>query len=248
MSKEQEFNEEYEEDFVEDKKEEGTLSDIKKYGTILVVALIVVVAGLYAYNYFTEQSAKENAEATKHLARITPLLNQGDYERALNGDANIVIDNEKLLGFKDIANKYSGTEAGLVASFYAGKALLMQGKFSEAKNYFNTALANENSEIKVGAYSGLGACLEQENNYKEASVNYESAANLVEQIEIKSRLLYFVGLTAENAKDKERAKSFYEKVVKMNAENVYSEFAGLSSSGLLRLGTKIDWVKRGLKK
>jgi hypothetical protein len=34
----------------------------------------------------------------------------------------------------------------------------------------------------------------------------------------------------------------------MNAENVYSEFAGLSSSGLLRLGTKIDWVKRGIKK
>lgn len=240
MSKEQDFNEEYEEDFVEEQKEENTLSDIKKYGTILVVALIVVVVGLYAYNYLSEQNVKENAEATKHLARITPLLSQGDYERALNGDANIIIDNQKLLGFKEIASKYSGTEAGTVASFYAGKALLMMGNFAEAKSYFNTALSNETNEVKVGAYNGLAACLENENNFAEASKNYESAASLIDQVEIKSRYLYFAGLTAEKSKENDRAKEFYTKVIDMNAENVYSEYAGLSSSGLARIGIKID--------
>lgn len=240
MSKEQEFNEEFEEEVVEVYEEDGAVSEIKKYGTILVVALVAIVIGLYSYNYLTEQAEKENAEATKHLARITPLLTQGDYERALNGDANIVIDNQKLLGFKEIASKYSGTDAGNVASFYAGKSLLMLGNFSEAKSYFNTSLSNDANEIKVGSYNGLAACLEQEGNFAEASKNYETTAGLVEQIEMKSKFLYFAGLTAEKANDKERAKSFYDKVIKMNAENAYSEFAGLSNSGINRIGTKID--------
>lgn len=240
MSKEQEYNEEYEEEIVEEYEEDGVVSQIKKYGTILVVGLVAIVIGLYSYNYLNEQSEKENAEATKHLVRITPLLSQGEYERALNGDPNIIIDNEKLLGFKDIASKYSGTDAGNVAAFYAGKALIMMGNFSEAKNYFSTSMSNGANEIQLGAMNGMAACLEQEGNYAEASKNYESAAGMVEQIEMKSKFLYFAGLTAEKANDKDRAKTFYDKVVMMNAENAYSEFAGMSNSGLNRIGTKID--------
>jgi hypothetical protein len=63
---------------------------------------------------------------------------------------------------------------------------------------------------------------------------------LVEQLEMKSKYLYFSGLTAEKAGDASKAKSMYEKVIKMNSENAYSEFGGLSSAGLERVGTKID--------
>lgn len=240
MSKEQEFNEENEEEIIEVFEEDDVLSQIKKYGTIVVVVLVVVVIAVFSYNYMKDQSESENAEASKYLARVVPLMAQGDYEKALNGDVNIIIDNKPLLGFKEIASTYANSDAGSVASFYAGKALLMQGNFTDAKSYFDKATSNESNEVKVGAYNGLAACLEEEGNFAEASNNYEKAANLVEQLEMKSKYLYFCGLTAEKAGDASKAKAMYDKVVDMNAENAYSEFGGLSEAGLNRIGTKID--------
>ncbi len=240
MSKEQEFNEEIEEEIIEVYEEDDAISQIKKYGTIVVVVLVVVAIAVFSYNYMNEQADAENAEASKYLARVVPLMAQGDFEKALNGDVNIIIDNKPLIGFKDIASTYAGSDVGAVASFYAGKALLMQGKFDEAKSYFEKATSNESNEVKVGAYNGLAACQEEVGQFKEASGNYEAASNLVEQLEMKSKYLYFSGLTAEKAGDASKAKSMYEKVIRMNSENAYSEFGGLSSAGLERVGTKID--------
>lgn len=240
MNKENDSIEEYEEEIEEIIEDDSAIGQIKKYGTIVVIVLVVLVIGIFSYNYMNEQSEIKNAEATKHLARVIPLMAQGDYSKALNGDVNIVIENKALMGFKEISSVYSGTDAGRMASFYAGKALLMENNFSEAKSHFENALKVDAEEIKVGAYNGLAACLEEQGDFAGASKNYESAANLVNQTEMKSRYLYFAGLTAEKAGNSDKAKSLYEKVVNHNLENAYSEFGGLSSAGLNRLGTKID--------
>ena len=143
MNKEKEFNEEYEEENIEVFEEDDAISKIKKYGTIIVVSLVVVVIAIFSYNYMNEQAEIKNDEASKHLSRIIPLISQGDYEKALNGDVNIILDNKPLLGFKEIASTYSGTDASILASFYAGKILLMQAKFDEAKPYFEKATSNQ---------------------------------------------------------------------------------------------------------
>lgn len=239
MSKDKEFEEEYEE-VVEYVEEDDALSQIKKYGTLIVVALVVIVVGVYAYNYMNEQAEQENAEASKYLARVIPLVGQGEYDKALNGDEAIIIDNQPLMGLKEIEKKYSGAEAASLASFYAGKALLMQGNFAEAKPYFENAIDNESKEVRIGAFSGLAACLEESGNFAEASNNYENASELVDQIEMKSKYLYFAALTAEKAGKIEDAKKNYKKVVSLNVENAYSEYGGLSSAALDRVGTKID--------
>ncbi len=240
MNKENESIEEYEEQIEEIYEDDSAIGQIKKYGTIVVVVLVILAIVIFSYNYMNVQSEIKNAEASKYLARVVPLMAQGDYKKALNGDPNIMIENKSLIGFKEIASVYSDTDAGKLASFYAGKALIMENNFEEAKSHFEKSLSVESNEIKVGSYNGLGACLEQEGNYAEASKNYENASGLVEQTEMKSRYLYFSGLTAEKAGNNERAKTLYDKVVKLNIENAYSEFGGLSSAGLNRLGTKID--------
>ena len=237
MSKEQEFEEEYEEvEVVED----DAISQIKKYGTIIVVALVVLLVGIYGFNYMSEQDEIKNNEASKYLARVIPLVGEGDYEKALEGDANIMIDNEPLMGLKEIERKYSGTDASTLAAFFTGKALLLQTKFDEAKPYFEKAIENESKEVKIGAYSGLAACLEESGNFAEASKNYQNASELVEQLEMKSKYLYFSALTVEKAGNIEEAKKKYEKVVSLNIENAYSEYGGLSNASLNRIGTKID--------
>ena len=236
-NEELEETEEYEE--VEYIEEDPAQQQIKKWGGIILGGVTLIVVIIFAFNYFQEANLKEKTEASKKLARVLPVFNQGNYEQALNGVPNNP-NGSPVIGLKQIVSDHSGTDAAKTAAFYAGKALLEQGNYSEAQSFFDKATDVESKEVRIGALSGLAACQENNGDWSSAAKNYEKASTLTDFEELKSRLLYFSALAYEKGGDTEAAKENYNKVAEMTLQNKYSEYGGLARAALGRLGTEID--------
>ena len=101
------------EDFVKKNKS-------KLLGVFIAIAAAIVGGFLY-YNYRSTQSV----EAQNAMFQAVYYFEADSLSKALNGDG-------QNAGLLEIANEYSGTDAGNLASFYAGAALLKTGNYAEA--------------------------------------------------------------------------------------------------------------------
>ena len=93
-----------------------------------IVALLVVVGGVYGYRKLVvepnaEKASELIAEAQYRFEQATP-----DYELALNGDENGA-------GFLDVIEQYGSTPAGNLAKHYAGICYLKSGDLENAAAY-----------------------------------------------------------------------------------------------------------------
>jgi TolA-binding protein len=124
---------------------------------------------------------------------------------ALQGDG-------KLPGLNRVANEYSGTKAGNLANFYAGVALLKQGKFQDAY----TALDKFSSDdylVQSRAYSLMGDAQLELNKPKEAADLYGKAADHNANEYFTPGYLLKQGIALEVAKDNEGAVKAYDRIV-----------------------------------
>ena len=75
-----------------------------------LIALVVIIFGIFAYNRWVVAPARQEAQQQMYQAEQS--FRNNDFETALNGDGNV-------LGFKDIIDSY-GSRAGKSAYLYAG--------------------------------------------------------------------------------------------------------------------------------
>lgn len=238
MDKSQETREEADEIQVNalgDEQHSGMGDMVKKFGTVIIVLSLLIVAFSGYYFWNKQKTAEESQKATIAIKGIMPFMESEEYDKALNGAVSET--GEKLMGLVKIADEYSGLAQGDLAAMYAGNAFLLKGDYTKAAEYFEKAKDAESKEVKMGSLAGIGASLEYQGKMEEAAKSYEAASALTEQEIIKSRYLLFAGLNYENAKNKEKAVGIYQEVLNINR---FSEFAGMAKSGLIRLGTKID--------
>jgi tetratricopeptide (TPR) repeat protein len=205
-------------------------------GMITVVSIVIIAIIALAY-YYRVKTAEDIKEASVELSRITPLYQEGEYEKALNGDPEYTVRGENVLGLTQIAEEYSGTEQGRLAALYAGKSYLHLGDFVNAKKYFDIALDSDAELTRMGANAGLAVCYENDGSYSEAASYYEQAANLAPKSEIKYRYMYFSGLCFEKAENKQKASKLYKDIVFMSDK---SQYAGEARVRLDAIGTVIE--------
>lgn len=133
---------------------------------IALVALLVIVAGGYAYKYLVVDKNEVAAAdlivaAQDRFSGETP-----DYELALNGD-------ESGAGFLQVIEQYGSTEAGNIANHYAGICYLRLGDLDNAAKYlkaYNAVGGSVVSEIIDAQNLGLQGDVEVEKgNYAEAA-------------------------------------------------------------------------------
>lgn len=169
------------------------------YGAIGV--LVLIVAASIAYVLYQNQ---QGAEAEQHLARIVSLYEEGSYREALDGTAD-------RLGLLEIAEDYSGTQAGNLAHFYAADALYQLGEFDRALTHFR-AFDKSEDFIGASALAGQAAVHENRGEYAEAGELYEKAATLYENPLSTPRYLVDAGRAYELAGMYDEAMEVYETV------------------------------------
>jgi tetratricopeptide (TPR) repeat protein len=169
-------------------------------GAAIAIALIVV--GYFGFTYY---KSNLEAEAQKEMFQAIYYFEADSLNLALNGDGN-------NLGFIDIIDEYSITDAANLAHFYAGVSFLKQGKFEAARLYLSDFSSND-LLIQARAYSLIGDAYSEEQNYKEAARYYEKAANYRPNKYFTPAYLMKAALAFEKSEQIEKAIKAYDEVI-----------------------------------
>src|SRR5690554_1882632 len=106
--------------------------------TVVVLALIVVVGGYWAYKKLYIEPLEVEAQRQVFYAQTS--FGNNDYQVALDGDGNNP-------GFLEIIDTYGNTSIGNLASYYAGISYLHLGEFDEAIDHLKK-FKTSNIELK----------------------------------------------------------------------------------------------------
>ncbi|MBC7449505.1 MAG: cytochrome C biosynthesis protein [Hymenobacteraceae bacterium] len=101
---------------------------VRSNRNLLLGALGAIIAAVVGGFLFWQYRGGQNEEAHSAMFTAVNYFEVDSIKQALNGDGQ----NPGLL---KIADEYGSTKAGNLAHFYAGTALLKQGKFAEAAEH-----------------------------------------------------------------------------------------------------------------
>lgn len=178
---------------------------------ITLISLVVVFLGYLGYNKFIDEpkeleAADELAFPRKYFddaavagSGVDSLLNLG-----LEGA-------DGKYGFVDIAESYSGTNAGNLANYYAGVSYLQLKQYDKAIEFLSKFESDDEmlGPISLGA---IGDAFSDINQPKDALEYYEKAANKKDNEFTTPLYLFKAGETAMNLKEFKKAESFFTKI------------------------------------
>ena len=170
---------------------------------IAVVAVLVVVFGFIGIKYYSESQSQKAAEA---LFPCEQQFNQGNYEKALNGDG------VQVIGFAEVAKKYSMTKSGNVAKLYAGLANYKLGKMEEAEKYLADFDAKSDEMISPAAIAALGNVYAELGQVDKAVETLEKAAKKANSTVLSPIFLVQAGELLESQGKFAEALKLYEEV------------------------------------
>lgn len=129
-------------------KSEAFFERNKKIISGVIIAIIVVVAGVLCYQQFIGRPRQEKASTA--LARGQEYFNADQFDKALNGDG------AGYTGFVKIADDYSSTDAGNLANLYAGLCYANLGKWQDAVKYLESYSPKGDAMVSPAAIEALG--------------------------------------------------------------------------------------------
>lgn len=167
-----------------------------------VALLVLLVAGVFGYRYYVNT---QEQLAQSEMFQAIYYFESDSLDLALNGDGN-------NLGFIDITEEYSITDAGNLANYYAGTAYLKQGKFKQAILYLEDFSADD-LLVQARAYSLIGDAHMELNEYDQAASAYKKAAGYKPTKQFTPTYLLKAALAFEKAGNMEEAKDAYQTII-----------------------------------
>ncbi len=165
-----------------------------------LIALVVIIFGIFAYNRWVVTPARQEAQEQMYQAEQN--FRNKDFETALNGDGNV-------LGFKDIIDSY-GSRAGKSAKLYAGLCNLQLGNYEEAISYLK-GYKTKDKIMQGRAWCAMGDAYSNLQDYTSALNWYKKAAAL-EDNAYAAEYLFKAGLVSEELGDKDGALKLYKEI------------------------------------
>ena len=111
-------------------------------------------------------------------------------------------------GLTNIADDYSATPAGNLAQFYAGAALLKQGKFDEAIEHLKS-FSSSDLLVQARAYSLIGDAYMEKNSTEDAISYYQKAVDYKPNAYFTPSYMIKLGIAYEKAKKNTEAIEVY---------------------------------------
>ena len=168
----------------------------------VIGAITLIVGGYFGYKYYI---GEQDAQAQKEMFQAVRYFEADSLTLAMNGDGNI-------LGFKQIIEDYSRTDAGNLANFYAGVISLKQGKFPLAVLYLEDFKSND-LLVQPRAYSLLGDAYMEQKLYGDAAKFYGKASNSNPNKYFTPTYLMKEALAYEKLNQNDKAKEAYQKII-----------------------------------
>lgn len=169
---------------------------------IIVAAILVVILAIFGLRkwYFQPREVR----AAEEMFAAEQWFNQGDFEKALNGD-------DTYRGFLSVASSYKGTKAGNLARYYAGAAYLQQGNYEEAIHWLKKYKGHDTFTRPL-AEMMLGDAYIEQGNAKEAASCYTSAASMSDNFITAPTALFKAGMAYLMVEDNAKALESFQKV------------------------------------
>jgi tetratricopeptide (TPR) repeat protein len=138
--------------------------------SIVVGAVVVVVAGVLAFNKFYIQPKED--EALSQMFMAENYFEKDSFNLAINGDGN-------YLGFLDIIDDYGITKSANRAKYYAGISYLHLGQYEEAIDYLKKFKTDDLllAPVKEGA---IGDAMLELGKKEDALSQYKKAYSATE--------------------------------------------------------------------
>ncbi len=181
------------------------VASVDKYKNVILVFVGVVALAAAGYFFYLRQLEESNKEAQNEIYPAVYFFEQDSLDKALKGDG-------KKMGLLEIADTYSGTKTGKLAHFYAGTALLKQGKFEDAITHLNE-FSSSDFLIQARAYSLIGDANMELDKYEEAATYYNKAANYNANEQFSPSYLMKLALAYELLKDNSKAAETYDIII-----------------------------------
>ena len=175
----------------------------KKTLSIIAIAIIVVIVGIWALNHFYFQPRQEKALAA--LSAGEKLFEAGDFDCALDGD------NNEFEGFDAIIKEFKGTKAANLAKAYAGIAKAQLGQYAEAIPYLQK-FKGKDSMIAPSVLAALGNCYAQTEDYAKAAATLLKAAKKADNNVLSGSYLLQAGQLFEQLGNKSEALKAYKTI------------------------------------
>lgn len=190
-------------------KAEGFLKINQKLLTIVGGIVLAVVLGIVGYNYYTKS---QDEDAQSAMFNAVYAFEADSLKQALNGTGG----NEGILA---IADNYGGSNAGNLANFYAGVALVKQGKFDEGIEHLKNFSSND-LLIQGRAYVLIGDAYMEKKSTDDAITYYKKAAEYKPNKTFTPAYLMKLAIAYEAAKNNKEALAVYTEIVEKYPDSI----------------------------
>jgi predicted negative regulator of RcsB-dependent stress response len=170
--------------------------------TMLIGAIVLVVAGYFGYQWW---SGTQNEEAQEQMFSAIYYFESDSLKKALNGDGNHP-------GLLSIAEDYPFTKSGNLANFYIGSIYLKQGKYQDAVDYL-AKFSSADILIQPRAHCLMGDAYLELNDLDKALEYYKKAALHAPNKYFSPRYLLKAGLVQELQKNYSDAINTYGTII-----------------------------------
>lgn len=187
---------------------------IEKNSKPLFIALVSVVVLFLAYLGYNKYIVEPNEiEASNELAFPRKYFDEAATAGSgIDSLLNLGLEGaDGKYGFLDIAESYSGTDAGNLANYYAGVSYLQMKEYEKAITYLEKFNSDDAllGPVSLGAIGDAFADIDQP---EQALEYYEKAANKQNNEFTTPLYLYKAGQTAMQLKKYDKAASLFTKI------------------------------------
>ncbi|MDE6451289.1 MAG: tetratricopeptide repeat protein [Odoribacter sp.] len=194
----------------------------------VVLGLLAVICIYFGYDKFIAEP--QATEAANQIFGAQNYFEKDSFNLALNGDGNV-------LGFVEIADKYSSTPSGNLANLYAGLSYLYTNDYENAIKYLQK-FSSDDFLLANMATANIGDAYMQLGNYKKAAEYYQKAGSSKTNDFSTPVFLMKQGMALEKNNNYKEAVRVYEKIEKEYPASVeardiekYIERAKLKNNG-----------------
>jgi len=177
------------------------------YGGVAIAMLLAV--GIYYYFGVHRPSKIQAAEVAIYNAQFA--FERDSFDLALRGKD--VMGQERVMGFLDVIDTYSGTPSANIAQYGAGVSLLHLGKYEEAIGHLQ-AYSGADGMTQAMAYGAIGDAKSELNQMDEALSFYLKAAAYQANSATSPYFLRKAALLCEVQGKKDEAKKHLEAAIK----------------------------------